>query len=254
MGISSKLVHGVGIKGVAPVRKSTLAYIRWQGMLGRVHDPVSLERYPSYNGVKICEDWYYFEKFKKWHDANYIDGYHMDKDILSIGEEEKIYSPERCIFIPKELNYLLTDSLAIRGRYPQGVSFSKNKMLFIASVSKYGVVSKKGSPSALEAYHHYVLEKEAHVKDVAMKYYGTGIIDERARDKLLSYRLPPFSVDGRDGDVDYTFTYLLYGREFKANNLYDIFNETELTSSTLRKLHKGGSMRGIKYIGANKMD
>lgn len=223
-------------------------------MLGRVHDPKSLIKYPSYKKVTICDDWYYFENFKKWHDNHYIEGYHMDKDILSIGEGDLIYSPDRCIFIPKELNYLLTDSEAIRGRYPQGVSFCLGKMNFVSSISRYGLVTKKGFGLAEDAYKHYVSSKQEHVYMVANKYHNDGIISIEAMDKLLSYELPPFKVNGVDGDVDYLFTYMLYGREFKSSNLYEIVRETELSNSTLRKLNKVGSMRGIRFISMEKLD
>jgi hypothetical protein len=249
MGISNKLVHGVGIKGGDSVGENIPAYTRWQSMLGRVHDESILLKYPSYNSVTICEDWYHFEKFQEWYNKNYILGYQMDKDIMSIGEDAAMYSPERCRFIPKELNYLLTNSSSMRGRYPQGVSFSRDKMVFMASISKYGLVTRKQFSTARDAYSYYVEQKEGHVHSVADHYFDSGAIGEEMRDKLKLYKLPPFRVDGLDGDTDYNFKYLLYGREFESRNVYDIVKETELSNSTLSKLHKVGSMRGIRFMG-----
>lgn len=48
--------------------------------------------------------WKYLSNFKKWYDEHYVEGWHLDKDILMQGN--KFYSPETCCFVPFEINVL----------------------------------------------------------------------------------------------------------------------------------------------------
>ena len=60
---------------------------------------------------------------------NQIDGYVLDKDILSDTRE---YGPSSCIFIPAWLNLFITDSGASRGEWPVGVSLYKPTERFLS--------------------------------------------------------------------------------------------------------------------------
>ena len=44
------------------------------------------------------------------------DGKHLDKDLLVCNN--KVYSPETCVFVPREINQFLTKSNNSRGKYP----------------------------------------------------------------------------------------------------------------------------------------
>ena len=46
-------------------------------------------------------------------------GWELDKDILVKGN--KIYSPDTCCFVPKEVNTVFTKRQSKRGDYPIGV-------------------------------------------------------------------------------------------------------------------------------------
>ena len=106
----SRTVHGVGFLGdgefkVATGKVTTEAYNYWSEMIRRCYDQSYVERFPSYKGCTVCEDWHNFQKFAKWHKNNHPnDGnkYHLDKDIKVSGN--KTYSPETCLFVLAQEN------------------------------------------------------------------------------------------------------------------------------------------------------
>ena len=97
-------VAGVGYTGDGVYSRTATPrqYGVWASMLYRCYSP---EGPPAYHGVSVCSEWYDLQTFGKWFDANYIEGYSLDKDLMS--EEVKIYSPSTCLFIPKGLNSFL---------------------------------------------------------------------------------------------------------------------------------------------------
>ena len=71
------------------------------------------ERYKSYRGVEVAEEWHNYSNFLKWFNAQIYDSscigewkLQLDKDLLSEGGK-KIYSPETCCFLPNSINSLL---------------------------------------------------------------------------------------------------------------------------------------------------
>ena len=82
-------------------------YYLWNNMLKRCYDKDN-RSYISYGaqGIFICEEWKCFQNFAAWYEEHYIKDYQLDKDILCNIQhlEQKIYSPETCLFIPSEVN------------------------------------------------------------------------------------------------------------------------------------------------------
>lgn len=67
-------------------------------MLRRCYDAKLQVRFPSYVGCSVHADWHSYSAFKLWFDKNYVDGYHLDKDILFPGN--MVYSEKRvCLFL-----------------------------------------------------------------------------------------------------------------------------------------------------------
>lgn len=97
-------------------------YKKWFDILARVN-PKNWDKYPSYIGTSICEEWKYLSKFKAWMETKNWENLNLDKDVLVPGN--KVYSPGTCAFIPKYINSLFTQSDSIRGEYPLGVSRDK---------------------------------------------------------------------------------------------------------------------------------
>lgn len=138
---AKKLIHGVGVNDVdRPVytklngkRLVCPVYRTWQNMLGRCYDPKYIERHPSYSGCNVTEDWLYLSRFEDWMLKQDWEGKQLDKDILVVGN--KLYSPETCAFIPREVNLFTIDSRANRGEYPLGVYLDKELGRFMAQCS-----------------------------------------------------------------------------------------------------------------------
>ncbi|MCU7836489.1 MAG: hypothetical protein KZQ83_14725 [gamma proteobacterium symbiont of Taylorina sp.] len=164
-------VFGIGYIGIGNFKsgkslKHTKEYRIWKGMLARVYDKKSHIKNPTYTEISVCNEWHNFQNFAQWYSDNYIDGYHLDKDILVRNNKE--YSPSTCIFVPQWLNNLLTDHASKRGHYSQGVTKNNNK--YQANVSLNGVYTALGRFSTeREAHKVYLLTKGEHIKECSQK-------------------------------------------------------------------------------------
>jgi hypothetical protein len=85
--------------------KPIASYVCWHNMLTRCYDPNYVTKFPTYKGCSVCFEWLNFSTFNSWHNENYIEGFHLDKDLLVKGN--KVYSPNTCKFISAKDNYLL---------------------------------------------------------------------------------------------------------------------------------------------------
>jgi len=98
-------------------------YRTWREMLRRAYAKEYKARHPTYEGVSVTPEWWSRRAFTEWMRGQEWQGRHLDKDILWPGN--KIYAPDTCLFVPPEINSLLTNSAAIRGKYPEGVTYDK---------------------------------------------------------------------------------------------------------------------------------
>ena len=132
-----KLVGGVGVNDAPYCTQHKIdgnnfmcpAYQAWTDMLTRVYSAKYRARQPTYSGVSVCDEWHSFMSFRSWWMENQVDGWQVDKDILS---DAGVYSPEKCIFVPAWLNSFTLDSGSARGEYPIGVAFHKSTGKFRA--------------------------------------------------------------------------------------------------------------------------
>jgi len=93
--------HKVSIKGVL-----TKKYDTWKGMLKRCYSSDYHIEHPAYKDITVCDEWHNFQVFGEWYDEQYKkDGWRLDKDLLSRGN--KVYSPDTCVFMPRELDVFL---------------------------------------------------------------------------------------------------------------------------------------------------
>lgn len=150
-----KLVFGIGINdAIYPTQRKLDKWICpyykvWKSMLGRCY--YDSEKYlPYYKDITVCEDWKYFSNFRAWMEKQNWEGLELDKDILV--ENNTIYSPSTCCFVPKDINMLLTDRKAARGEFPIGVSFNKQRGLFAGYVVDFKQIHL-GYFSSPEAAH-----------------------------------------------------------------------------------------------------
>ena len=92
---------GVGYLG-SRVPYVASIYDCWVNMIKRCYDEPTQDMHPTYKGCSVCDEWLCFKNFHSWYVANYIDGFEVDKD--KIVKDNKIYSPDTCLFISQEEN------------------------------------------------------------------------------------------------------------------------------------------------------
>jgi len=105
----------------------------------------------------------------------------LDKDILNPGN--KIYGPDRCLFVSRYVNTLLMDCSISRGKYPIGVYFENRLNKFTAHYSLNGKKKHLGcydsSKEAASAYNHAkgeeirrvaYLQTDIHVKNGLLRH------------------------------------------------------------------------------------
>ena len=185
-------VYGVGITGTKypPTINGvkTKEYGLWQNMLERCYSEAFKKKRPTYEGCKCSENFESFEYFYEWCNKQIgfgNEGWQLDKDLLTKGN--KVYSEDSCIFIPNEINLLLTKRTTSRGKHLIGVCWHNASKSFIAMVNK-----NKGKQEYLgcfkteiEAFNAYKEAKESFIKEQAEKWKGK--IDERAYEALMNY-------------------------------------------------------------------
>ena len=107
--LNFKSVFGVGYYGEGYFYPSNnTAYKKflnlWVGMLRRCY----YDKYHSshsYKDVTVCEEWHNFQNFAKWCQEvykNYMKNWDLDKDIIC--PTCRVYSPDTCTFVPREIN------------------------------------------------------------------------------------------------------------------------------------------------------
>lgn len=178
-----KSIFGVGYlgKGEYEIRingKQTIVYIRWFSMMQRCYDPYFLNKEPTYIDCYVCEEWHNFQNFCKWFYKHEYrcekDDLCLDKDILI--KDNKIYSPQTCILVPKRINNLFTKRNKSRGKYPIGVSWHKASNKFQAKCS---ILDRNGKNkteflgyynTSKEAFYAYKNFKENYIKQIADEY------------------------------------------------------------------------------------
>ena len=188
----SPSVCGVGIVGtkypISEGGRNTKEYMLWQSMLKRCYSDVYKKKRPTYEGCEVSNNFLHYEYFYEWC-HNQIgfgnEGWHLDKDLLVKGN--KVYSESTCVFIPREINQVLTKCTASRGEHLIGVYWCKTNKAFKAQVSK-----NKGKQKNLglfktetEAFNAYKVAKESFIKEQANKFKSQ--IDPRAYEALMSY-------------------------------------------------------------------
>jgi hypothetical protein len=108
-------------------------YKTWANMIKRSYYEKSKVSQPTYEGVTVTPEWWSRRAFTEWMRGQEWQGRQLDKDILWPGN--KIYAPDKCLFVPQEINNLLTNRAAARGEYPEGVSYRKQRKKFEAYTS-----------------------------------------------------------------------------------------------------------------------
>lgn len=121
--VKTKLILGVGINDANHTVKIGSSHIKtystWMSMLVRCYSAKYQIDKPTYIGCSVCLEWLSFSVFEQWMLQQDHVGMELDKDLLLPGN--KVYSPDFCVFVSRELNSLLNERAAARGILPIGV-------------------------------------------------------------------------------------------------------------------------------------
>lgn len=190
-----ELVYGVGVNDderfcVDENGNYYPAYSAWMRMLRRCYCEDYKSENTTYKDACVCEDWLHYGNFRKWFEDDengYKEGYELDKDIMVHGN--KVYSPDKCLIVPRFINTLFTKSDKNRGDTMIGVSRTKQGT-FSTRLSKGGEQVYLGRfNTEKEAFQAYKKEKEAYIKEIAEDYFNKNLISEKAYRSLLAYEV-----------------------------------------------------------------
>lgn len=152
------MIYNIGITDVDyPVNKCPF-YTKWTDMLKRCYSQKYLKKQPTYLGCSVCEEWKYLSNFKRWMETQDWKEKHLDKDILFLNN--KIYSPETCIFISPSLNSFMTNSSLKNTSGFNGVVLEKRTLKWVSKIWKESRGYNIGTyHSKEEAYYYYKVER-----------------------------------------------------------------------------------------------
>lgn len=166
-----KLVYGIGTNDVDYVvqKFETTGYVDgkikqkkvwacpyyrvWTSMLNRCYSAKYQERYPTYVGCTVSNEWLTFSNFKNWMEKQDWEDKQLDKDILFEGN--KIYSSGTCVFVTQTVNKFTSDRGNHRGEWLIGVYWHKITEKFVSMCSN--PFTKKQ-----ETLGYFTSEQEAH--------------------------------------------------------------------------------------------
>lgn len=163
-------------------------YTCWHNILIRCFDSKYKEKYPTYKDVNIVDEWLNFQTFAEWY---YDNIYHVpnermeiDKDILV--KNNKIYSPDNCVFVPRRINSLLINNKSIRGEYPVGVDMHNGRLRARCNTLNGSVFIGHFSTqeTAFSAYKKF---KESYIRQVANEYKDK--IPEKLYNALYNFKV-----------------------------------------------------------------
>lgn len=185
-------VYGAGYLGVGKYMSSvngieSLAYQYWKRVLERNFCSKKQLVNPSYIDCSVSEEFTCYQDFAKWFEEQpfFERGWEIDKDLLLKGN--KIYSPENCCLIPREINGSLNNKRKSNSHLPIGVS--NNGSGKYTSKRNFGGLQKHlGTFKTIEeAFFAYKTEKESYIKELAYKWKDQ--IDPRAYNALMSWEV-----------------------------------------------------------------
>ena len=128
-----------------------------------------------------------FQDFAEWcqDQIGYLEGFHLDKDLLLRGNKE--YGKDTCVFLPQEVNKLLTKRDRFRGEYPLGVQADRGSIRASCHTGTGRATVLGYFKNPVKAFEVYKKFKENHMKEVAQQWKSQ--IDPRAYQALMDYEV-----------------------------------------------------------------
>ena len=180
---------GVGKFKVKEGGRFTIEYQVWQRMIGRCYNPKFLNKNESYRDCEVSENFLSFQNFAEWYTSHefYGLGYEIDKDLLI--RDNKLYSKDTCLLLPKRINNLFVNARGGDRSLPVGVYKTRGSRY----CSRFCVDGKNlplgTHDTPEEASAVYVKAKEDYIHSLAEKWHGK--IEERAYQALMNWTVYP---------------------------------------------------------------
>lgn len=170
-------------KHIACVNKeSTKVYRLWEGILQRCY--YGSETHKAYRDCAVDPRFFEFQDFAEWAvtQVGYLaEDFQLDKDILFEGN--RTYSPESCVFVPRQINSLFTGRKMSKYGTPTGVAYIAREGTYRAALrdANRKILSFR-SKDMQECFEFFKRMKIEVVKAVAEKWKSQ--IDSRVYEKL----------------------------------------------------------------------
>ncbi|MCF7536195.1 hypothetical protein [Pseudomonas petrae] len=188
-----KLVYGVGINDadyevtryeVLPGKRLQTwmcpFYIRWASMIQRCYDAKCQIQHPTYIGCSVTTEWHLFSAFKAWMETQDWEGKDLDKDLLC--RNNRIYSPQTCAFVSRQINSLVRELNNSDGALPIGVMFYEKRKKFRSRATC--VLTRKRSHLG-----YFDTPQEAHAAWLAARFEQAKLLADQQVDPRVSAAL-----------------------------------------------------------------
>lgn len=211
--VKKKLVCGVGINDadyvtqiresyyVSGIRKQKTLWIcpyysRWTGMLRRCYSSKYHDNHNTYEDCYVFDKWLTFSNFKKWMEQQDWKNKDLDKDLLVY--KNKIYSPDRCIFVDQRINKFILQGDICSRVHPLGVRYQNKTKTMISERSnpfqayiRYNDYDRRIKhlgmfSDSMEAHRAWQLAKIAQAKQLQTEQIDAKVIQglQRIIDKI----------------------------------------------------------------------
>lgn len=175
-------------------------YKVWESMLRRT---VTLKEddphYSTYKNTTVCEEWLCCQNFALWYieyESLLAEGfeYNIDKDIHQWGKKNKIYSPETCCLVPKEVNDILVNIFLEKTTgLPIGVMKNGNGYSSYITSARYGDHVYLGHyQDPMEAFQKYREKKLYIIREISTEYYQKGALLEKDYNAIMKIDIYPY--------------------------------------------------------------
>ena len=190
-----KLVYGVALNDVrgsmsytdaaTGKRVKIPAYRTWANMLKVCYSPIAPVEHPTYCGVTVCDEWLLFSTFQLWYDANFVEGYHLNRTLAQPGN--KVFCPVACRFVPQYLSQLVNDVSSKRGSL-LGVYYDPAQEKFTSTCQFNGKKRTIGLfADSLQAHHAWQRFKADAIVKTVQRYTDEAVVHEDVVQSLLDY-------------------------------------------------------------------
>lgn len=181
-----KNIYGVGVSGIR-YKKNRTIYNKWLNILTRCYNVNFYEKNKSYSNCKVSDEWLLFDNFLDWFNITFPFElsknikFEIDKDLLQNNSENKVYSKETCIWLPKSVNVFLSSLKKVKGYFIKGNRFIVECTDF--ETGKHYHVKTFKLNEEKEALNCYLFEKNKQIDKVkeflkSLKYIDNSIIEK----------------------------------------------------------------------------